>query len=1360
VSGIRGAPGLALLVVLALPGESRAAQLKGVQFGTVTIAGMATSATVTLPNAIDTTKAFLLFGISENTNTPTRGALSGQISSATTLAFARVNGGGVTLTVKWYVAEFTSGVNVRRGAADMSAVDTLNVNLGTPVNLASSFPIVSWRAAENTFNDQDFYRAKLTSTTNLELSAPASFSAATEMVEWQVVEYTGANVRTGDVSFTNAQLSRTVVLAPAAIPANSLLLYTYSIVNPSGDDAIGDRMVRGLITGGGSQLTFDRSTVGAGTTTITLTWYLIEFSDGTTVQQGSEPFAAGVAQRDVAISPVNMGRSVALAGGHYARGGRTPYTADDVAGMSWFNFDLTTPTNLRMTRGATTAAADVGWFVVSFGLTTAVELMSFEAAARDGAVELSWRTGSELDNLGFHLHRSLSAEGPYAQVTPSVIPGLGSSPEGASYRWVDAGLLNGVTYFYKLEDIETTGKTKMHGPVWAIPQVGGATPGGGDATSSTTRTAYGDPSAVSLRVLERTAQHALLELRTGGFYAVRQPDGTVLLEVPGMEEALGAGLPALPVRRASVDAVVGKGVQLAEVRARGILSYSGLVPALAGSPEMVADGTDVVQAHVGHRRARSVPRGLFPATAARLAGTAFQGEMKKALVELWPLRWNASRNRLELTRRLLVRLEFEGQVAGESSRGGLTLGRRAPRRLGAGDELLASLVVTERGLHVVSFEELFPSGFRRVPMGRLRLSRQGEPVAFHAEPAGSYFGPGSILYFFSEGRSINPYGNVAVYQLALSRRGGLEMPLVSAFPSGDTLPFAWRVERWEQNASFQPGLLDAPDLWLWQSLIAPAVKSHTFALPGLHSTSEPSQLTVFLQGGSDEDGVPDHHVRLRINGTDVGDATWDGKTATTLSVPVATDILQGVDNVLEVESLGDAGATYSLAFLDRFEVVYPRALSAPGETFEAGFSRSGTAEISGLGADSLLLDVTSAGTPAWLFAASPGASGITFRAENGRRYLAVPPSRLLRPEVRSPLQSSLRSATNRADYLLIAPRAFLAAAQPLLDLRAGQGLAVKAAALDEVYQEFGHGEATPHAIREFIAHAYHFWQAPSPRYVVLLGDASYDYQNVLGGSAENPVPPLLVKTSFLWTASDPSYAAVNGEDLVPDLALGRLPAATVNEAQVLVEKIVAFESAGRTLADGPAVLVADNPDPAGDFEASAHQAAALLAPTHTVENVFLGELGGATRPTIAAAFDRGASLVSYLGHGGIVVWASENVFNNQDVPSLAPQSQQPLLLTMNCLNGYFHFPFLNALAEELMKATGKGAIASFAPSGMSLHDPADVYHQALIRQLTSGAHERLGDAVFAAQVDFTQVGAFPELLSIYHLFGDPALKIR
>jgi hypothetical protein len=77
-----------------------------------------------------------------------------------------------------------------------------------------------------------------------------------------------------------------------------------------------------------------------------------------------------------------------------------------------------------------------------------------------------------------------------------------------------------------------------------------------------------------------------------------------------------------------------------------------------------------------------------------------------------------------------------------------------------------------------------------------------------------------------------------------------------------------------------------------------------------------------------------------------------------------------------------------------------------------------------------------------------------------------------------------------------------------------------------------------------------------------------------------------------------------------------------------------------------------------------------------------------------------------------------------------------------------------------VKAEGKGAVAAFSPSGLSLNGAAHVYHRSLFDELASGRHARLGDAILAAQVVYADSGALPELLSIYHLLGDPALRLR
>jgi cytochrome P450 len=124
------------------------------------------------------------------------------------------------------------------------------------------------------------------------------------------------------------------------------------------------------------------------------------------------------------------------------------------------------------------------------------------------------------------------------------------------------------------------------------------------------------------------------------------------------------------------------------------------------------------------------------------------------------------------------------------------------------------------------------------------------------------------------------------------------------------------------------------------------------------------------------------------------------------------------------------------------------------------------------------------------------------------------------------------------------------------------------------------------------------------------------------------------------------------------------------------------------------------------------------------------------------------------------VWASENVLNDWDVPSLRAQSRQPLLLTMNCLNGYFVTPNLDSLPEALLKAEGRGVVGAFSPSSLSLDGPAHAYHRAVMAELSSGKHARLGDAILAAQRTYADTGLMPELLDVYQLLGDPALRIR
>lgn len=99
---------------------------------------------------------------------------------------------------------------------------------------------------------------------------------------------------------------------------------------------------------------------------------------------------------------------------------------------------------------------------------TAVTLARFEARAKGHAIHLEWETASELGTAGFNLYRSTAPHGEYHKLNAALIPpqqpgGL----VGATYVWTDTNVLPGLTYYYRLEDVDTEGGSGWHGPAQA-----------------------------------------------------------------------------------------------------------------------------------------------------------------------------------------------------------------------------------------------------------------------------------------------------------------------------------------------------------------------------------------------------------------------------------------------------------------------------------------------------------------------------------------------------------------------------------------------------------------------------------------------------------------------------------------------------------------------------------------------------------------------------------------------------------------------------------------------------------------------------------------------------------------------------
>ena len=109
-------------------------------------------------------------------------------------------------------------------------------------------------------------------------------------------------------------------------------------------------------------------------------------------------------------------------------------------------------------------------------------------------------------------------------------------------------------------------------------------------------------------------------------------------------------------------------------------------------------------------------------------------------------------------------------------------------------------------------------------------------------------------------------------------------------------------------------------------------------------------------------------------------------------------------------------------------------------------------------------------------------------------------------------------------------------------LREAQGLRVKAVDVAHIYDAFSYGIVSPQAIKDFISYAYDNWTPPAPKYVLIVGDATYDVKDNWGAGSVTYVPSYLTFTEYIGeTATDQWFAQVSGTGR-PARYLHRTPA--------------------------------------------------------------------------------------------------------------------------------------------------------------------------------------------------------------------------
>jgi len=601
-----------------------------------------------------------------------------------------------------------------------------------------------------------------------------------------------------------------------------------------------------------------------------------------------------------------------------------------------------------------------------------------------------------------------------------------------------------------------------------------------------------------------------------------------------------------------------------------------------------------------------------------------------------------------------------------------------------------------------------------------------------------------------------------------------------------THTYTVHYEEDEHYIGLAPGN-DALDRWFFNDAVPgtaftqtpdPVPTDFTINLPGI---AGPGSINISMWGYFDTY----HEIEVWVNGNPAGIFNWTGISFYEAKIE-AIDLLAG-NNTISLACNREMDGIV----VDWLDITYPSTFEAVNNTIRFSHDSGFRYQVDGFNNSALMVfDITeptdisrvanfsiSGSNPYTAEFEPPVNPGTT------ATYLVLASDATMVPVgLAEDTAADLADNANGADYILITHRDLGWDAvgnaygwlNDLVALRENQGLRVKVVDVQDIFDEFSYGITSAAAIRDFLSYAYNNWQPPAPQYVLLVGDSSYDFKNNLQLGIINYVPAYLTFTQFMGeTVTDEWFVTISGNDAVPDLYIGRLPAESATEATAMIKKMLAYETSpnDRTRQKNT-LLIADDQNEAYEaaFETMNEDAADLLpasmnAPFKGYLNDYLAASG--LTNDIKSRINAGALIVNYSGHGALQLWAGEKIFQISDVDDLTNTDKYPFVISMTCLAGYFGFIDHQtgpepSLAEALIKADGKGAIASLMPTAMTSTDGQHILNTALFEAIFSKDIRKLGPAIADAKQTLLANGgmSFKEISETFLLFGDPALKLQ
>ncbi len=373
------------------------------------------------------------------------------------------------------------------------------------------------------------------------------------------------------------------------------------------------------------------------------------------------------------------------------------------------------------------------------------------------------------------------------------------------------------------------------------------------------------------------------------------------------------------------------------------------------------------------------------------------------------------------------------------------------------------------------------------------------------------------------------------------------------------------------------------------------------------------------------------------------------------------------------------------------------------------------------------------------------------------------------------------------DYLIVSHPEFLSEAERLANFHTEKNsLSVLVTTPEKIYNEFSNGIPDVTAIRNFVRMFYHKAASKNaqPKYVLLFGDASYDYLNLEIAETNNtnlvptfeshesrhPISTFCTDDYFaLMDADEGSNIDKIGK---PDLAVGRIPCYTTTQAKDVVDKIINYksmQSKGSWLNNY--TIIADDEDGNLHFRDSESHTSKLEAITKTIniDKIYLdayeqvSTTGGGRYPEVNDAINRkietGTFVLNYVGHGGENGFAHERVMQVGDIDAWQNKNKLPLFITATCSFSPYENPKKFSAGERVILRPEGGAIAIVSTVRVVYASQNKILNGAFIDHLftkENNEHLSIGTIMQYAKASTpvtTNVRKFA-------LLGDPALVLN